>query len=51
VGLIVDGTKVGFCHQLLMVSLAYRRRAVPIAWRWAGYVRGYSLAKQQISLL
>jgi hypothetical protein len=30
--LIVDGTKVGFAHQLLMVSLAYRRRAIPIAW-------------------
>ncbi len=32
--LIVDGTKVGFGHQLLMVSLAYRRRAIPIAWTW-----------------
>src|SRR5215210_8892316 len=30
--LIVDGSKVGFDHQLLMVSLAYRRRAIPIAW-------------------
>ena len=29
--LIVDGTKVGFAHQLLMVSLAYRKRAIPIA--------------------
>jgi len=29
--LIVDGTKVGFGHQLLMVSLAYRKRAIPIA--------------------
>jgi hypothetical protein len=28
VRLIVDGTKVGFAHQLLMVSLAYRCRAV-----------------------
>jgi len=24
----VDGTKVGFGHQLLMVSLAYRKRAI-----------------------
>ena len=30
--LIVDGTKVGFGHQLLMVSMAYRKRAIPIAW-------------------
>lgn len=49
--LIVDGTKVGFAHQLLMVSLAYRRRAVPIAWTWVKHVRGHSSGKQQISLL
>lgn len=49
--LIVDGTKIGFGHQLLMVSLAYRRRAVPIAWSWVRHVRGHSSGKQQISLL
>ena len=49
--LIVDGTKVGFGHQLLMVSLAYRHRAVPIAWTWVKQVRGHSSAKQQVSLL
>jgi len=49
--LIVDGTKVGFAHQLLMISLAYRRRAVPIAWTWVKYVRGHSSGKKQISLL
>ena len=49
--LIVDGTKVGFAHQLLMVSLAYRKRAVPIAWSWVKYVRGHSTGKQQVSLL
>src|SRR5881394_2980167 len=32
--LIVDGSKVGFNHQLLMVGLAYRRRAIPVAWSW-----------------
>jgi DDE family transposase len=51
VRLIVDGTKVGFGHQLLMVSLAYRYRAVPIAWTWVKYVRGHSSGKQQVSLL
>ena len=30
--LIADGTKVGFNHQLLMIAIAYRRRALPIAW-------------------
>jgi hypothetical protein len=49
--LIVDGTKIGFGHQLLMVSLAYRRRAVPIAWSWVHHVRGHSSGKQQVSLL
>jgi len=51
VRLIVDGTKVGFGHQLLMVSLAYRRRSIPIAWAWVNYVRGHSDAKKQIELL
>jgi hypothetical protein len=51
VRLIMDATKVGFGHQLLMISLAYRKRAVPIAWSWVKYVRGHSTGKQQVSLL
>lgn len=51
VRLIVDGTKVGFGYQLLMVSLAYRHRAVPIAWTWVRHVRGHSSAAKQIVLL
>ena len=38
--LIVDGTKIGCGHQLLIVSLAYRKRAIPIAWTWMQHVRG-----------
>jgi hypothetical protein len=49
--LIVDGTKIGFGYQLLMVSLAYRRRAIPIAWSWVRHVRGHSSATKQICLL
>ena len=49
--LIVDGTKVGFGHQLLMVTLAYRRRSIPIAWIWIKQVRGHSSAQKQIELL
>jgi hypothetical protein len=49
--LIVDGTKVGFAHQLLMVSLAYRRRAIPIAWTWVKHVRGHSTGHKQLALL
>jgi DDE family transposase len=49
--LIVDGTRVGFGHQLLMVSLAYRHRAIPIAWTWVKQVRGHSSGRQQLALL
>ncbi len=49
--LIVDGTKIGPQHQLLMVALAYRQRAIPIAWTWVPYVRGHSPVRQQLALL
>lgn len=49
--LILDGTKVGFGHQLLMVSMAYRKRAIPIAWTWVGHVCGHSTAHKQLALL
>jgi hypothetical protein len=49
--LIVDGTKVGFGHQLLIVCLAFRRRAVPLAWTWVPYRRGHSSARVQLALL
>jgi hypothetical protein len=49
--LIVDGTKVGCAHQLLIVCLAYRKRAVPIAWTWVEHVRGHSTARKQCALL
>jgi hypothetical protein len=49
--LIVDGTKVGFGHQLLIICLAYRRRAVPLAWAWVPYRRGHSSARVQLALL
>jgi len=49
--LILDGTKVGFGHQLLMISLAYRKRAIPIAWTWVKAARGHSSAAKQLALL
>jgi len=51
VRLIIDGTKVGFGHQLLMVALAYRKRSIPIAWTWVKHVRGHSTASKQLALL
>jgi hypothetical protein len=49
--LIVDGTKVGCSHQLLMVSVAFRRRAIPIAWTWVRHSRGHSSGRKQKALL
>jgi hypothetical protein len=49
--LIVDGSKVGFKHRLLMVGLAYRRRAIPIAWSWVRSEKGHSSSYKQQALL
>lgn len=49
--LIMDGTKIGFTHQLLIVSMAYRKRAIPIAWTWVKHVRGHSTPQVQLDLL
>jgi hypothetical protein len=51
VRLIIDSTKVGACYQLLLVGLAYRKRALPIAWTWVRGKRGGSRACQQLALL
>jgi hypothetical protein len=49
--LIADGTKIGFGHQLLMIAVAYRRRAIPIAWTWVTAPRGHSSGYKQCALL
>ena len=49
--LIVDGSKVGFNHQLLMISVAYRRRAIPLVWTWVKHKRGHSQVDVQTALL
>lgn len=51
VRLIMDGTKVGGGHRLLMVAVAYRRRSLPIVWTWVKGTRGHSLATTQAALL
>lgn len=45
--LIVDGSKVGFKHRLLIVTLAYRKRALPIAWSWVRSEKGHSSSGKQ----
>jgi len=51
VRLIVDGTRVSAHHQLLLISIAYRRRALPLAWTWVRRARGHSSAWKQRALL
>ncbi len=45
VRLIIDGTRAGFGGHLLMVALAYRRRAIPIAWTWVVHAHGRGRTK------
>jgi hypothetical protein len=49
--LIVDGTTISFRHQSLVVCLAYRKRAIPIAWTWVKHVKGHSTAWKHLALL
>lgn len=51
VHMIMDSTKVSAGHQLIMVAIAYRRRAVPLAWTWIRTKQGHSTAHKQLALL
>jgi hypothetical protein len=51
VGLVIDGTKVSFGQQLLMVAVVYRGRALPVLWRWVKGQRGHSSQHKQLALL
>lgn len=51
VHLILDTSKVSAGHRLLMVAVAYRRRALPIAWTWVRTARGHCTTRKQIALL
>lgn len=49
--LVMDSSKVGFGHQLLMVALCYRRRTLPLVWTWIPHKQGHSQTSTQIALL
>jgi len=51
VRLIIDASKVAHGHRLLMVSLAYHRRSLPIAWTWVRHSRWHSTTAKQVKLL
>lgn len=48
--LIIDASKVGAHHQLVIVALAYHRRALPLAWTWVPYLNGAVAAATQLAL-
>ena len=49
--LIVDAIKVGSGHQLLIVAVAYRKRALPVVWTWVKGRIGHSTSVKQLALL
>jgi hypothetical protein len=51
VHLIIDKSRVSGHYQLMMVAVAYRRRALPIAWTWVRGTRGASRVRHQVALL
>jgi hypothetical protein len=48
--LIVDASKVSAGHQLVMVALAYKKRALPLAWTWVAYAKGSVSTRTQLAL-
>ncbi len=51
VHLIIDASKVAFGFRLIMVSVAYQRRSLPIAWTWALGSRGHTSTALHVRLL
>lgn len=49
--LVIDCTKVGFNHRLLMVGIAYKKRVLPLAWSVHQGSKGHVTAEEQIALL
>lgn len=49
--LIADGSQIGKHHQLLMLALSFRRRAIPLVWTWMCVPKGHSSATKQLALL
>jgi hypothetical protein len=48
--LVVDCTKVGFNHRLLVIGLAYRRRTLPLIWSVHKGPKGHVSSEEQLAL-
>lgn len=51
VQIIIDSSKVSGNYRMVTVSLAYRRRSLPLAWVWVRGTRGHCTTKLQLKLL
>jgi hypothetical protein len=49
--LVIDCTKVGFNFRLMTVSIAYKRRTLPLVWSVHRGRKGHTKAEQQVALL
>ncbi|MCC7164637.1 MAG: IS4 family transposase [Anaerolineae bacterium] len=49
--LIADASQVGLHHQLVVIALAYRRRAIPLVWTWVRSGKGHSSGIKQLAVL
>jgi Transposase DDE domain len=48
--LIVDASKIGAGHQLVIVGLAYKKRVLPLAWSWVAYAKGAIATDTQLAV-
>lgn len=51
VTLAIDATAVGIGHQLVMVAVSYKHRALPLAWSWVSHYRGQTTVEVQRAVL
>jgi hypothetical protein len=51
VHLLIDSTKIAFDFRLILVSVAYRRRSLPLAWAWVKQTSGHSTTWMQVGVL
>lgn len=49
--LVIDCTKVGFHHRMLMIGIAYKKRTLPLAWSVHKGGKGHINVSEQLELL
>jgi hypothetical protein len=49
--LLIDSTKIAFDFRLILVSVAYRRRSLPLGWVWVKQTSGHRTTWMQVGLL